>query len=84
MPAQSPTMTHGDILSWEKKEGEMCHEGDVLLRVKTDKADIDVECPEDAFLAKIVVPAGTEKVRWVQERVPEIRACSAPFRVKMR
>lgn len=55
-------MTHGDILSWEKSEGEMCHEGDVLLRVKTDKADIDVESPEEAYLAKILVPAGTDNV----------------------
>lgn len=62
MPAQSPTMTHGDILSWEKTEGELCHEGDVLLRVKTDKADIDVESPEEAYLAKILIPAGTDGV----------------------
>ena len=62
MPAQSPTMTHGDILDWEKKEGDFCHEGDVLLRMKTDKADIDVECPEEAFLAKILIPAGTDNV----------------------
>ena len=62
MPAQSPTMTHGDVLEWEKNEGDFCHEGDVLLRMKTDKADIDVECPEEAFLAKILVPAGTDNV----------------------
>ena len=38
MPALSPTMTEGKIVSWNKKEGETIATGDVILEVETDKA----------------------------------------------
>lgn len=51
----SPTMTEGTIHKWMKAEGDSFSAGDVLLELETDKAQIDVEAPEDGVLAKIVV-----------------------------
>ncbi|KAI8979465.1 hypothetical protein BDF20DRAFT_869707 [Mycotypha africana] len=58
LPAMSPTMTEGTIHQWKFKEGESFSAGDVLLELETDKAQIDVEAPEDGVLAKIVLPDG--------------------------
>lgn len=33
MPAMSPTMTEGGIVSWKKQEGESFQAGDVLLEI---------------------------------------------------
>ena len=42
MPALSPTMTEGKIVSWNKKEGDAVAVGDVVLEVGTDKAIMEV------------------------------------------
>ncbi|KAI8988886.1 hypothetical protein BDB01DRAFT_833922 [Pilobolus umbonatus] len=60
LPAMSPTMTEGTILKWAKKEGESFSAGDVLLELETDKAQIDVEAPEDGVLAKIIMTEGSK------------------------
>eukprot|EP01104_Vermistella_antarctica_P007885 TRINITY_DN1952_c2_g4_i1.p1 TRINITY_DN1952_c2_g4~~TRINITY_DN1952_c2_g4_i1.p1 ORF type:complete len:532 (-),score=109.85 TRINITY_DN1952_c2_g4_i1:13-1563(-) len=62
MPALSPTMTEGKIVSWSVKEGDAVAPGDLLCEIETDKAVMSFEAPEDGFLAKILVPGGTEKV----------------------
>jgi pyruvate dehydrogenase E2 component (dihydrolipoamide acetyltransferase) len=66
MPALSPTMTEGKLSRWLKKEGEEEGEevksGDVLAEIETDKATMEVEAVDEGFLAKIVVPDGTEGV----------------------
>ena len=38
MPALSPTMTHGGILSWDVEEGGAVRAGDSLAQIETDKA----------------------------------------------
>jgi pyruvate dehydrogenase E2 component (dihydrolipoamide acetyltransferase) len=43
MPALSPTMEEGKIISWNKKQGDSVAVGDVLLEVETDKAIMEVE-----------------------------------------
>jgi pyruvate dehydrogenase E2 component (dihydrolipoamide acetyltransferase) len=62
MPALSPTMTEGKLSKWLKKEGEEVKSGDVLAEIETDKATMEVEAVDEGFLAKIVVPDGTEGV----------------------
>ncbi|RAL54957.1 hypothetical protein DM860_013653 [Cuscuta australis] len=59
MPALSSTMTEGKIVSWIKSEGDKLSKGDSVVVVESDKADMDVECFYDGFLASIVVPEGT-------------------------
>eukprot|EP00922_Rhytidocystis_sp_ex-Travisia-forbesii_P041058 GHVS01061279.1.p1 GENE.GHVS01061279.1~~GHVS01061279.1.p1 ORF type:complete len:995 (-),score=195.82 GHVS01061279.1:61-2976(-) len=59
MPALSSTMTEGRIAKWLKNEGERVNEGDVVMIVESDKADMDVESFVDGYLARIVVPEGS-------------------------
>lgn len=62
LPALSPTMETGTIVSWQKKEGDKLNEGDLLAEIETDKATMGFETPEEGYLAKILIPAGTKNV----------------------
>lgn len=62
LPALSPTMEMGNIVSWAKKEGDKLNEGDLLAEIETDKATMGFETPEEGYLAKILVPAGSKGV----------------------
>ncbi|EGW32578.1 uncharacterized protein SPAPADRAFT_61652, partial [Spathaspora passalidarum NRRL Y-27907] len=62
MPAMSPTMTEGGIVSWKFKPGDSFNSGDVLLEVETDKANIDVEAVDDGKLWEILVPEGAKGI----------------------
>ncbi|KAI9357541.1 pyruvate dehydrogenase complex dihydrolipoamide acetyltransferase [Pilaira anomala] len=62
MPALSPTMTAGGIGAWNKKVGEEIQPGDVLVEIETDKAQMDFECQEEGFLAKVLVDTGAKDV----------------------
>lgn len=62
LPALSPTMEQGTIISWEKKEGDKLNEGDLLAEIETDKATMGFETPEEGYLAKILIQAGTKDV----------------------
>jgi pyruvate carboxylase len=42
--------------------GSEFSQGDVLLEIETDKAQIDVEAPDDGFLIKIIVFRISRKV----------------------
>ncbi|KAL0144182.1 pyruvate dehydrogenase complex dihydrolipoamide acetyltransferase [Mucor lusitanicus] len=62
MPALSPTMTAGGIGAWQKKVGDEIQPGDVLVEIETDKAQMDFECQEEGFLAKVLVDTGAKDV----------------------
>uniref|UniRef100_A0A914QJX2 Acetyltransferase component of pyruvate dehydrogenase complex n=1 Tax=Panagrolaimus davidi TaxID=227884 RepID=A0A914QJX2_9BILA len=62
LPALSPTMESGTIVSWQKKEGEKLEEGDLLCEIETDKATMGFETPEEGYLAKILFPEGTKDI----------------------
>lgn len=55
-------MTHGDVLEYTLGEGDEFMPGDLLAEIQTDKASIGFEMQEEGYIAKIVVPAGTEGV----------------------
>lgn len=42
--------------------GDKLNEGDLLAEIETDKATMGFETPEEGYLAKILVPAGTREV----------------------
>ncbi|KAH8176267.1 biotin-requiring enzyme domain-containing protein [Sarocladium implicatum] len=63
MPALSPTMTEGNIASWNVKEGDAFSAGDVLLEIETDKATMDVEAQEDGIMMKIMAGDGSKSVQ---------------------
>lgn len=62
LPALSPTMEMGTIVTWEKKEGDKVSEGDLLCEIETDKATMGFETPEEGYLAKIFIEAGTKDI----------------------
>lgn len=62
LPALSPTMEMGTLISWSKKEGDKLNEGDLLAEIETDKATMGFETPEEGYLAKIIVPAGSKNI----------------------
>ena len=62
MPALSPTMTEGNLASWNVSEGDTISAGDVICEIETDKATMEVEAVDEGVLGKIVVPGGTEAV----------------------
>lgn len=62
MPALSPTMTEGNLVKWHKKVGDKLSPGESIAEVETDKAAMDFEFQEDGYLAKILIPDGTENI----------------------
>lgn len=55
-------MTAGGIGVWNKKIGDEIQPGDVLVEIETDKAQMDFECQEEGFLAKVLVDSGAKDV----------------------
>uniref|UniRef100_A0AAV1SY95 Lipoyl-binding domain-containing protein n=1 Tax=Peronospora matthiolae TaxID=2874970 RepID=A0AAV1SY95_9STRA len=62
LPSLSPTMETGNMSKWNMKEGDAISAGDVVCEIETDKAVVDYEATDDMFLAKILIPEGTENV----------------------
>lgn len=62
LPNLSPTMEVGTLVSWEKEEGERIEEGEVLATIETDKSTMEMETPEEGYLAKILVSSGTKDI----------------------
>ena len=62
MPALSPTMTEGTIVSWLKAEGDQIKSGDLLAEIETDKATMELEAVDEGVLGKILYKEGSEGV----------------------
>ncbi|CCG80729.1 Dihydrolipoyllysine-residue acetyltransferase component of pyruvate dehydrogenase complex, mitochondrial [Taphrina deformans PYCC 5710] len=62
MPALSPTMTQGNIGTWQKNAGDSIAPGDVLVEIETDKAQMDFEFQEEGFIAKVLLESGSKDV----------------------
>ncbi|KAI8502234.1 hypothetical protein Bbelb_198220 [Branchiostoma belcheri] len=62
LPALSPTMEMGTIVSWEKQVGDQLNEGDLLAEIETDKATMGFETPEEGYLARIFIEAGAKDI----------------------
>lgn len=64
------SMETGAIVSWDKEVGEELADGDVLAQIETDKAIMDMETPQEGYLAKILLPAGTKDIALGTVRIP--------------
>jgi pyruvate dehydrogenase E2 component (dihydrolipoamide acetyltransferase) len=60
LPSLSPTMTVGTIGKWNCKVGDKVGPGDALADVETDKAHVPFESQEEFYIAKLLVPEGSE------------------------
>jgi pyruvate dehydrogenase E2 component (dihydrolipoamide acetyltransferase) len=58
MPKLSDTMEEGVILKWLRKEGEKVKQGEILVEIESDKADMELEAYDTGVLRKIVVAEG--------------------------
>lgn len=63
MPALSPTMERGNIISWAVQEGDEVQPGSILGEIETDKATLAFENQDEGYVAKIVAPAGSKDVK---------------------
>ncbi len=59
MPAMSPTMTEGTIVSWKIKKGDTVKSGQVMAEIQTDKAVVEWECLDAGIVAEILIPVNT-------------------------
>jgi pyruvate dehydrogenase E2 component (dihydrolipoamide acetyltransferase) len=58
MPKFGQTMTEGTVVKWLKRPGDAVKKGEVVLRVETDKAEMEVESDHTGCLLRIVVEEG--------------------------
>jgi pyruvate/2-oxoglutarate dehydrogenase complex dihydrolipoamide acyltransferase (E2) component len=58
MPKFGQTMTEGTIVNWAKNVGDDVKKGEVLLRVETDKTEMDVEAEENGTLLRVDAQPG--------------------------
>lgn len=61
MPALGAEMTHGTLLEWKIKVGELVKKHDILAVIDTDKAAIEIESFGEGIVEKLITTIG-EKV----------------------
>lgn len=62
MPNISPIMEGGNIVEWKFKVGEVFNAGDIIMEVKTDKAQINVEAQYDGKFITILKENGSKDI----------------------
>jgi pyruvate/2-oxoglutarate dehydrogenase complex dihydrolipoamide acyltransferase (E2) component len=60
MPRLSQDMTQGRIVEWLKREGETVKEGEPLVSIESDKAEVEFQAPQAGILSRVLVGAGEE------------------------
>ncbi len=76
MPKLGETMEEGEIIKWLKKEGDSVKEGEPLLEIATDKANMEVEAVASGFLRKILASEGevipvTQTIAFIADSMDE-------------
>lgn len=59
MPKLGHTMTEGTVVKWHKRAGDQVREGEAILTVETDKAEVEIESPEAGVLARVLADEGS-------------------------
>ena len=54
MPKAGIDMTEGQIVKWNKKEGDKVETGEILLEIMTDKTSMELEAEDSGYLIKII------------------------------
>ena len=73
MPKFGQAMMEGTIVRWEKAVGDLVKKGEILLKIDTDMAEMDVESEETGYLLKIdadpeqIVECGTP-IAWLGDK----------------
>jgi pyruvate dehydrogenase complex dihydrolipoamide acetyltransferase long form len=59
MPKLGHTMTEGTVVKWHKRCGDQVRQGEAVLTVETDKAEVEIESPEGGVLARVLAEEGS-------------------------
>jgi len=60
MPRLSQAMETGQVVKWFRREGDQVTEGDPLLVVESEKAEVEISAPVSGVVRHVLVAAGTE------------------------
>ena len=60
MPALGMAQETGKVLRWLRVEGQEVRQGEPVLEVETDKANVEIEAPASGVLAKVLAREGDE------------------------
>jgi len=60
MPRLSQDMTQGRIVEWLKKEGDGVKEGEPLVSIETDKAEMELQAPCSGVLRRVLLGPGAD------------------------
>jgi pyruvate dehydrogenase complex dihydrolipoamide acetyltransferase long form len=60
MPKLGHTMTEGTVIQWHKRAGDKIREGESILTVETDKAEVEIEAPSAGVLARLIAGDGVK------------------------
>src|SRR5258705_11847204 len=58
MPKLGHTMTEGTVVKWHKHTGDQVRQGEAVLTVEPDKAEVETESPEGGVLARVLAGEG--------------------------
>jgi pyruvate dehydrogenase E2 component (dihydrolipoamide acetyltransferase) len=58
MPALSPTMTEGTLITWHIKPGDQVKSGQLMAEIQTDKSTGEWNCLDAGTVAELIIPAG--------------------------
>jgi pyruvate dehydrogenase E2 component (dihydrolipoamide acetyltransferase) len=58
LPQLGLAMEEGTVVKWLKAEGERVEEGEPIVEIMTDKANVEVPSPASGVLLKILAPEG--------------------------
>jgi 2-oxoglutarate dehydrogenase E2 component (dihydrolipoamide succinyltransferase) len=58
VPTLGESIVDATIASWQKKEGDLVHRGEVLLELETDKVNVEVNAEQDGVLQKVTKQVG--------------------------
>ena len=83
MPKAGIDMTEGQIVKWNKKEGEKVEEGEILLKIMTHKTSMELEAEASGYLIKVLKQDGetvpvTEVIGYIGAEGEEAPAGEAP------
>src|SRR3982074_226271 len=59
MPKLGHTMTEGTVVKWHKRTGDQIRQGEAVLTVETDKAEVEIESPEAGVLERVLADEGS-------------------------
>jgi pyruvate dehydrogenase E2 component (dihydrolipoamide acetyltransferase) len=62
MPKLGMSMTEGKVIEWLVEEGERVEEGQIILRIESDKIEYEIEAPCAGTFAKILVMPSEEPI----------------------